>query len=666
MSFKKSFFSPLAFWKNLFKKPTTVRYPKEDITTFGKEGAAPTYRGLHSNDIHICIGCGTCADICPTAAIKMVEGENKGEGKLGKRPEIDYGRCCFCAFCVDICPTGSLNMSRDYLFNYPTPIDKFGDDEVEDVKKTLQVVAGDKYIHNLGYQTPDELSWLDLNRVKIEHLAPEKRWDNFLEIIKGYSKKQAEKEASRCVECGVCTETCPAHMNIPEYIRAIWDGDVEESVRQIYEDNPLPNVCGRVCTHKCESVCAISHRGEAIAIRWLKRYAVDSLPTEEIIKVSKEYVKGSGNKKISIIGGGPSGLSAAYYLSLLGHKVTVYDEGKKAGGVMRYGIPAYRLPDEALDRDIEVIRSLGVEIKTGQKIGKDLSMDRIKKDSDAVFIATGLQNARGIDIKGIQGKSEKAIELLNRFRKGEEIPVGKNIIIIGGGNVAFDIARTLSRLQRQKYGKVSMIITSLEKEEELPADLEELVESREEGLNLESDIAAKDPQQLVIDPFGNTVKLKAGEKLECITVINPENGKNAVMNICTVEQTKGVMLEPSRAPQEVIFDEKGNVRGLKTVKCLSVFDENKRFHPVFDLCEEKIFYGDMIVEAIGQSADYSYLGDFKDQLEFEQGRIKSDEKGRTSLDWFFIGGDILHGPDIIHGIADGHRSAQAIDEYLNQ
>jgi len=592
----------------MFKPANTIRFPREEIDVFDGPGAAPTYRGLHTNDMELCIGCGTCEDICPTNAITMVDGDNVGEGKLGKRPEIDYGRCCFCAFCVDICPSGSLSMSREYIRNYRTKVDLVGQDEVDDIRHAFCLTPDDTYGDNKGHVTPDDESWLDLERIDMGELKVDQRWDSFVEIVLGFTKEEAVKEASRCVECGVCKETCPAGMNIPEYIRAIWDNDLDESVRQMYVDNPLPNVCGRVCTHRCEEVCAIGHRGEPISIRWLKRYAVDNLDPERIKQVSGAFGGKTTGRKVSIVGSGPSGLSAAYYLSLLGYRVTIYEEREKPGGIMRYGIPKYRLPDSALDRDIQVIEGLGVKIETGKKVGKDISLEKLHQDSDAVFIATGFSHTRSTGIEGIDGRGcYQALDLLADFAAGRDLPLGKEIIVIGGGNVAFDIARTLSRLQRKKFGEVYITLTCLESEGSMLADDEEILEGQEEGI---------------------TVK-------------------------------------PGRAPKKLIFDDSGSVKGLDTVKCLSVFDEQNRFNPKLDESDSEHYSGDMVVEAIGQAPDYGYLGEkIQSTLEILGGKIITDENGGTEVPWLFAGGDIVHGPDVIHAIADGHRSAKAIDAYL--
>ncbi len=605
---KKSFFSPFAFWANAFKAPTTIRFPKEDLDFFEKPGASPRYRGLHTNDIDKCIGCGTCSEICPTDAITMIESENKKEGTLGRKPQIDYGRCCFCGFCVDMCTTGSLQMSRVYLKNYATPPDKIGDEEVEDIKKHFVLVPDEKFSDDLGYTTPDEYSWLDLERVEMPQMDAEERLQGFIEYVKGFTREQAIKEASRCVECGVCTETCPAHMRIPEYIHEIWEDDPYASVDKMYTENPLPGVCGRVCTHRCETVCSIGHRGEPVAIRWLKRYAVDQLSIDKIKNIAHVFKGGKKEKHVSIIGSGPSGLTCAYYLSVMGYKITIYEAKPLAGGIMRYGIPNYRLPDEALDKDIDVILSMGVEIKTNTEVGRDITIEEIKKNSDAVFIGTGFMESRSTKIKNVDRPGcYRALDLLAKISRGEKIELKEKVVIIGGGNVAFDIGRSIARLQKAEFGKVGVTLTCLEKRDEMLADEEEIIEGQEEGL----------------------------------------------------------VIKPGRSPKEVLLDENGNVRGLRTVKCVKIFDDQGRFNPTVDESDVEDYEGYMVVEAIGQAPNYDYLGkDILDKLEIVRGKILTDEYGRTPIEWLFAGGDIVHGPDIIHGVADGHRAAQAIDEYL--
>jgi len=592
---KKSIFSPTVTFKNLFKKPETVKFPQE-----GKE-TAKRYRGFHVNDLDKCIGCGTCEEICDNKAIDMVKlADVKTElGQRDERPKIDYGRCCWCGLCVDVCTTGSLEFTQDYTYINKDP-DTFS--YIPDHRNINKVEF------EIGYERDEVSELLDLDRVEMEELKPKERIDSFIEIVQGFSKEQAEKEASRCVECDICTEACPASMNIPEYIRGIFDDDLEESLQQIYEDNPLPEVCGRVCTHKCETICSIGHRGEPISIRWLKRYAVDNVDSAEYQKVLGTEKIEQINKEVAIIGAGPAGLSAAHYLRLMGYQITVYESEAKAGGMMRYGIPEYRLPYEQLDKDINYIKDLGVDFVFNTRVGEDISMQKIEDNYDAVFAATGLHNGRSTRIPGTEHNNVyQAIYLLKKITKGEKVPITERIVVIGGGNVAMDIARSLARLQKDQFGEVDVLVTSLETEDVMPADQEEIEEAKEEG----------------------------------------------------------VRFEPGRGPKEIVVNEDGSIAQLCTNCCVSVFDDEMNFNPSFDNDDIKNYDCDMVVEAIGQGGDNSYLDD-NYEIEYEGPRIKVDEEQQTSLPWLFAGGDIVQGPDVITGIKTGHDAAVGIDKYLRE
>lgn len=591
----KDILSPFTAWSNVFKAPVTIKDP------LSRE-AAPRYRGFHKNDIEKCIGCGACSTICENEAIDMVEVATvkTTEGDSGLRPKVDYGRCCWCALCVDVCSTESLTMSNEFKwvsedpedFRYTPGVDKKPWDEKEE-----------------GWKKPaPNYEFNELERIDMGMLEPEERSDSFIEIVKGYSREQAEKEADRCIDCGLCTATCPAHMGIPEYIKAIQNNELEEGLRIMYETNPLPEICGRICTHKCETVCAMGHRGEPLSIRWLKRYIADQNPAAEYKRILHSDDIDKNDKKVAIIGSGPSGLSAAYYLALMGYQVKIFEAFEAAGGMMRYGIPEYRLPYDQIDKDVNYILSLGVEIQYNTRIGRDISLEQLNKQYDAVFSGTGLHDGRSTKIPGSDHKhSYLAADLLNKITKGEEIHVSDRIVVIGGGNVAMDITRSLARLQKQKYGNVNILATSLETEDIMPADREEIVEAREEE----------------------------------------------------------AIIEPGWGPQEIIIEDEV-IKGLRVQRCLSVFDESGRFSPKFDEKDERVFEGDMVVEAIGQGADFSYLkGAFKDKLEFnERGRLLVNEYFQSSLPWLFFGGDIIQGPDVIHGIANGHKAARGIDKFL--
>jgi len=587
--------SPFRAWKQLLKNPVTIIDPIND------RPGSERYRGFHQNDDEKCIGCGTCETICQNGAIDMLPAAETQQGDSGLRPRIDYGRCCWCALCVDVCMTGSLTMSNEYkwietdpdAFRFTPGIDKKPWDNAE-----------------LGYQRPDEQHLIAEQRIGMPEMDAQTRINSFDEIVDGYSIEQAKLEADRCVSCGLCIATCPIHMSIPEYIKTVRDGDYETGIKLLYETNPFSNVCGRVCTRKCESSCAARHEGDPIAIRWLKRHIIDQVPDDKIRSIIGDPKLATG-KKVAIIGAGPAGLTAAYDLARNGHAVTVYEALDKAGGMTRYGIPYYRLPDDMLARDVDIIVSMGVKIEYNTRIGDDISMQQLQTDYDAVVLAIGLQAGRSTRIPGSEHKdTQSAVALLRKIgiaeNNGAGFDVPESAVVIGGGNVAMDIARSLARFQKQQYNNVNVLLTAIDALEKFPADEEEISEALEEG----------------------------------------------------------VKIIPSRGPQEVII-KNDQVTGLRTWHVLSIFDEQGRFSPQYDDSDEQIFAADMVIEAIGQMAETDLLGEaLTEQLDWHRGRIKIAEDGRTSVNWLWSAGDCVNGPDVVHAVADGHRVAQSVHQFL--
>jgi glutamate synthase (NADPH/NADH) small chain len=274
----------------------------------------------------------------------------------------------------------------------------------------------------------------------------------------------------------------------------------------------------------------------------------------------------------------------------------------------RYGIPYYRLPAEMLDRDVDVITSMGVEIKYDTRVGKDVPMAELRESNDAVLVSVGLWMGRSTRVPNSDGEGvHRAVDLLRDVAAGREIPVPERAVVIGGGNVAMDIARTLARLQKQRQGGVAVTLTALEDLDHFLADPDEIKESLEEGVE-------------ILD---------------------------------------------ARGPQEILF-ENGRLTGLRTWKVLSIFDDKGRFAPSYDKGDERIHPGAMVVEAIGQAADLALLGEeLTEALEWNRGRLKVDPAGRTSEPWLWAAGDMVRGPDVVSAVADGHRVAASIDEYLS-
>lgn len=611
-----SILGPLNAIKYLFRKPKTLRYP------FERKEPAPRYRGFHLNDWEKCTGCGNCADICPTEAITMMEipgiKPDPKKGTKNERPKLDYGRCCFCGLCVDICPPGSLRLSRDYLhihfdpksFTF-IPKDEKADKEnflPEEKYSILKASLTHRKKNYEGFSSDLDYSLFQPERVPMSEVEPEKRKLSFVEQVLGYSREEARKEASRCLECKLCEEACPAHLKISDYIKAIYEDKPEESLRKIFEDNPLPSICGRICMKHCESACSLSVRGEAVAIRWLKRFTADSI--KEYTKTLGQKPSAATNKKVAVIGAGPSGLSVAYFLRLKGHAVTVFDTLPGGGGMMRIGPPLYRLPLEAIDKDVNYIVSLGVDFKFNTTVGKDISFADIMKEYDAVFLGIGTTQSKSTKVKNAD-KCYLALPFLKEGKLGKGAKVGKEVIVIGGGNVAMDVAREALRLQHMQHSQQEVItkVVSLEDWDIMPATEEEIEDAKKEG----------------------------------------------------------IQFNPGWGPKEVVLDEKGNVKGLLCIKVKSVFDEKGRFAPTFFEDKELFLEGDTIIEAIGQDPDFSFMGDLFKKLEFTPRRkVKVDENGMTSIPRIFAGGDIVNlNMDAVTAIADAKIAAEGIDRLLS-
>ena len=402
-----------------------------------------------------------------------------------------------------------------------------------------------------------------------------------------------------------CKMTCPANVNVQGYVQLIKKKEYVKAVNLIRERNPLSAICGRICTHPCESKCTRSKADDPIAIRLLKRFASDK--EVEMLESGKlslppEKKPAPGAKKVAVIGAGPAGLTVGNDLADRGFVVTIYEAQPAAGGMLRYGIPEYRLPKKVLDHEIELVRRKGVRFVFNCRVGKDISLDQLRKSNDAVFIGAGIAKGRllGVDGENKRGVVQGVDFLRQAGSTGSKPEVKQRVVVIGGGNVAVDVARTALRL-----GAKSVEMVSLEQRHEMPAYPEEVEATLQEGIK-------------VTNGWG---------------------------------------------PRGILGN--GSVTGIELKKCTRVFDENGRFSPVYAENERIAIEADQIITAIGQTSDDEFLKHIGAQT---QGRyFKADPVTLlTSLEGVFAGGDAVSGPkSVIEAVAAGKRAAESIERYLN-
>lgn len=579
----EGFLKPLSAIRFLIKKPLTIKVP------FEPKAPSDNYRGIHSNEKDYCVGCGNCAKICPTEAIRMVKQDIEPKpGSTDLRPQVDYGRCCSCGLCVDVCPTGSLKLSASYL-------------KISPKRKDFVFVPDESNFKDKGYTSDVNYTLLKLDSVDFVNERPYlERNKDFLWELLGFKQPEARIEALRCMGCGICIQNCPAEMDIPEYLDAIGRAQDEDALKLFYRTNPFPEICGIVCTHRCENNCVLGIRGKPIQIKYEKGFAASKFGNYK--KIVKSSIKEKG-KKVAIIGGGASGLAAAYYLRLNGFSVHILEAYKKLGGMMRYGIPRYRLPDDIIDKEINFILSTGVKVRLNTRVGSDITLKKILKDYDAVYLATGFHKGMMMGIPGEDAVGVlEAVKMLRDVNGGKSIKIGKKVVVIGGGDVAMDASRTALRLGAQE-----VIIMYRRREVDMPARVDEIETAKKETIRI---MAQALPVEI----------MKKGKKLVGIKYV----------------KTRMVDQGPGKRPKPV---------------------------PLKEIYE---FTADMLIQAIGQKPDYSYLQKFiGDKLKLDKRgvRIIVDENGMTSIDGLYAGGDCVnHRGDIVSSVADAKKVARAISK----
>ena len=455
-------------------------------------------------------------------------------------------------------------------------------------------------------------------RVPMPEQDPQVRIGNFEEVPRGYMPDQAMEEAARCLQCKkpVCKDGCPVNVDIPGFMRLVAEGKFAEAAQKIKETNCLPAVCGRVCPQEtqCEERCILAKKGEAAAIGRLERFAADFERENDLIRLPEKSP--STGKKVAVVGSGPAGLTVAGDLILLGYEVTVFEAFHRPGGVLMYGIPEFRLPKAIVEKEVDYLRRLGVRLEMNQVIGKSITVEELLDEEgfDAVFIGVGaglptFMGVPGENLGGVYSANEYLTRsnLMKAYafpNYGTPVVRGRNVCVVGGGNVAMDAARTARRL-----GAENVYILYRRSREEMPARGEEIHHAEQEGIQF---------------------------KLLC-------------------------------APLEYIGDERGMIREVRCQEMeLGEPDASGRRRPVPKAGSEFLLDTDLVIVAIGSGANPILTQQTKDLGLNRRGYIVANEWGRTTRPGVWAGGDIVTGSaTVILAMGAGKAAANDIHNYLN-
>ena len=479
------------------------------------------------------------------------------------RAHVDKTKCVACGQCVEYCPAGALKLGQ-----------KLCKKDGTEVKYPKQIL-------------PDARKW------------GKDKW----------TEDYRDKNRINCHDTGTspCKTACPAHIAVQGYLKKAAQGEYKDALALIKKENPFPAVCGRICNRRCEDACTRGKIDSPVSIDAVKKFiAAQDLNAEtryvpEIVVASN---RGRWKEKIAIIGGGPAGLSCAFYLAQMGYYPTVFEKNEKAGGMLTYGIPSYKLEKDVIEAEIDVMRQMGVEIRTGVEVGKDITIADLKKEGyKAFYVAIGCQDGR---LPGIPGQDAKgtttAVAFLKEANTGKVKLDGKEVVVVGGGNVAIDAARVA---KRSGASKVTMLC--LETEDIMPATKQEVAEAREDG-----------------------VEIKFGW-----------------------------------GPSEV-KTENGNAKSIIFKKCTRVFDEQHKFSPLYDEAQTTELGTTYVIFAIGQAINWGKLLDGT-KVEFGRGKgpVADALTYQTAEPDIFVGGDVFTGPKFaIDAIAAGHEAAESLHRYV--
>jgi len=470
--------------------------------------------------------------------------------------QVDKDKCVACGECVENCQVNALNLGQNLCTKEPVAVPK-------------------------EKETPYDTQW------------GKDKWNP------DYRHRKVVAESGT----SPCKSECPAHIAVQGYIKMASNGKYREALELIKKENPFPAVCGRICPRKCETACTRAGVDEPLAVDEVKRFIA-----EQDLKAEHHYLpekRVHRTEKIAVIGAGPAGLSCAYFLAVDGYQVTVFEKQNKLGGMLTLGIPSFRLGKEVVNAEIDVLKELGVEFKTGVEVGKDVTLNGLRElGYKAFYVAIGAQAGRNLGLEGEDAEGVMTgVEFLRKVNLGEDLKTEGKVIVIGGGNVAIDVARTAERI-----GASEIDMYCLESREEMPALDEEIEEALSEGITSNN----------------------------------------------------------SWGPKRILV-ENGHVVGVEFKKCLSVFDENSRFNPKFDENETKIVKADYVLISVGQGMDWGgLLKDSNVELNPNKTVKVHPLSYQTNDQDIFAGGDAVTGPKFaIDAIALGKQGAISIHRYVH-